>query len=141
VVKGQVLIYPVTDHYEPGTPSYIENANGPVLTRKLMMWFWDTYLQNSPLLEVGQTRHPRATPFMRSDLDNLPPTLLITAERDPLRDDGANYAARLSQHDNTVQYSLYAGACHGFVGLQGPNPHHNKAVDEISAWLTALFGV
>ena len=78
---------------------------------------------------------------MRSDLDNLPPTLLITAERDPLRDDGANYAARLSQHDNTVQYSLYAGACHGFVGLQGPNPHHNKAVDEISAWLTALFGV
>lgn len=141
VVKGQVLIYPVTDHYEPGTPSYAENANGPVLTRKLMVWFWDTYLQNSPLLEVGQTRHPRATPFMRSDLDNLPPALLITAERDPLRDDGANYAERLSQHDNTVQYSLYAGACHGFVGLLGPNRHHNEAVEEISAWLMALFDV
>ena len=139
VVKGQVLIYPVTDHYDPGTPSYIENANGPVLTRKLMMWFWDTYLLNSSQLEEGQTRHPRATPLMRSDLDSLPPTLLITAERDPLRDDGANFAARLSQHDNKVQYSLYAAASHGFVGLQGPNDHHNKAMSEISDWLTALF--
>jgi acetyl esterase len=139
VVKGQVLIYPVTDHYDLGTPSYVENAKGPVLTRNLMVWFWDTYLQNSPLLDVGQTRHPRATPLTRSDLNDLPPTLLLTAERDPLRDDGANYAARLQQYDNEVQYSLYPGACHGFVGLQGANPDHNKAMEEISAWLAALF--
>ncbi|MEX1665572.1 alpha/beta hydrolase [Zhongshania arctica] len=139
VVKGQVLIYPVTDHYEPGTPSYEENAKGPVLTRKLMVWFWDTYLKGSPLLDAGQTRHPRATPLIRDDLDNLPPTLLLTAERDPLRDDGASYAERLQRHDNQVQYSLYAGACHGFVGLQGPKPDHNKAMGEISMWLGKLF--
>ncbi|CAA0090236.1 Carboxylesterase NlhH [Zhongshania aliphaticivorans] len=139
VVKGQVLIYPVTDHYEPGTPSYLENANGPVLTRKLMIWFWDTYLKNSSVLEFGQTRHPRATPLARNDLDNLPPTLLITAGRDPLRDDGANYAMRLEQFDNTVQYSLYADSCHGFVGLQGPKADHIEATEEISTWLGVLF--
>jgi acetyl esterase len=139
IVKGQVLIYPATDHYDPGTPSYVENAKGPVLTRALMVWFWDTYLKNSAVLDAEQTRHPRATPLIRTDLDNLPPTLLLTAGRDPLRDDGANYAARLEQYDNEVQYSLYAESCHGFVGLQGPKPDHNKAMGEISTWLAKLF--
>lgn len=140
LVKGQILIYPVTDHYSPGTASYIENAKGPVLTRAIMIWFWDSYLANSPILDAGQLRHPLATPLHAGELSGLPPALVITAERDPLRDEGIAYADRMSEEGVTVTQSLYPGTSHGFIGLQGPNRHHKEGMMEICAWLAALFG-
>ena len=140
LVKGQVLIYPVTDHYLPGTASYTENAKGPVLTRAIMMWFWDSYLANSPVLKTGQHHHRLATPLTIEDLSQLPPALVITAERDPLRDEGIAYANRLAEQGVAVSQSLYPGATHGFIGLQGPTRLHKEGMMEICAWLAALFG-
>jgi acetyl esterase len=139
LIKGQLLIYPVTDHYHPGTESYTENAKGPVLSRALMTWFWDTYLHGSTALADGQTRHPLATPLVADNLTDLPPALVITAERDPLRDEGRAYAERLQEQGCAVQNSLYLGATHGFVGLQGPQRNHRAAMDEMSEWLQAIF--
>ncbi|GAA4082940.1 alpha/beta hydrolase [Zhongshania borealis] len=140
LVKGQVLIYPVTDHYSAGFESYNENAKGPVLTKPLMQWFWDSYLANSSVLAAGEVRHRLATPLTEGDLSQQPPALVITAEHDPLRDEGIAYAERLTEQGVTVSHSLYPGAAHGFIGLQGPTRRHKEGMMEICAWLAALFG-
>ncbi|MBB5185931.1 acetyl esterase [Zhongshania antarctica] len=140
LVKGQILIYPVTDHYVRATASYTENAQGPVLTRSIMIWFWDSYFANSRALEAGQLRHPLATPLTVDDLSGLPPALVITAERDPLKDEGIAYANKLAEQGVAVTQSLYPGATHGFIGLQGPTRLHKEGMMEICAWLAALFG-
>ncbi|MBO0783902.1 MAG: alpha/beta hydrolase, partial [Ktedonobacteraceae bacterium] len=77
----QLLITPVTNYYQPGTPSYQENAEGYFLTRDDMIWFWNQYVSSE---EVA--RHPYASPLQVEDLHGLPPALVITAEFDPLRD-------------------------------------------------------
>jgi acetyl esterase len=87
---GQLLLYPVTDYHTPGTPSYEEDAEGYGLTRDTMKWFWAHYLNDE-----SQSAHPHASPLRAPDLSGLPPALVITAEYDPLRDEGELYAARL----------------------------------------------
>src|SRR5207247_2303064 len=70
----QILVYPVTEHgFETG--SYRANAEGYLLTRDGMRWFWNHYLQRA---EDG--RHPHASPLLATDLTRLPPALVITAE-------------------------------------------------------------
>jgi len=138
VLKGQILIYPVTDHYSAITDSYSENATGQGLTRNLMIWFWDNYYRESPLLKEGEIRHDWATPLAVDDLTKLPPALIITAEKDVLRDEGAEFANRLSSQGVKVQYSMYRGIKHGFIGSMGPSKHHNKGIGEIVEWLEDL---
>lgn len=130
-VKGQVLIYPVTDHYTKVTPSYMEHQRGPGLTRNQLIWAWDHYLKD------GVTQHDLATPLSVKDLHGLPPALVITAERDPLRDEGNAYAKKLSKFNVEVQHSVYKGQKHGFVGIFGPHYQHRQAVAEIANWLNA----
>jgi acetyl esterase len=139
-IKGQVLLYPVTQHYEPATASYIENAKGQGLTRDLMIWFWDSYLSNSPCyesgeLKVGEVVHDLATPLLVDDLTMLPPTLLITAEKDPLRDEGNAYAKSLVEQGVEVQTHQYPGMQHGFIGAVGPTDGHQQGIAEIAVWL------
>jgi acetyl esterase/lipase len=71
-----------------GRASYEENGEGFGLTGALMKWFWDHYA------DPVDRRHPKASP-LRGDLSNLPPALIITAEFDPLRDEGVAYAEAL----------------------------------------------
>ena len=85
----QLLVYPVTDH-DYGTDSYRDNADGYLLTRDGMVWFWDHYLGPD-----GDGSHPHASPLRAEDLSGLPPAHVITAEYDPLRDEGEAYAKRL----------------------------------------------
>ena len=87
---GQLLIYPVTDYHTPGTSSYQQNAAGYGLTRDTMKWFWGHYLR-----DPSEGTHPHASPLSAPDLSGLPAALVITAEYDPLRDEGELYAARL----------------------------------------------
>ena len=107
----QLLVYPVTD-YDFGTASYQSNAQGYLLTVEDMRWFWDHYL---PSEAAGAD--PYASPLRAKSLRGLPPALVITAEYDPLRDEGAAYAARLREAGVSVTYSNYDGVFHGFLGM------------------------
>lgn len=129
----QLLIYPVTE-YGSGTASYRENADGYLLTRKLMAWFWDHYLQNE-----ADGRSASASPLRARDLRGLPPALVITAEFDPLRDEGEAYATRLRDAGVAVTLTRYDGMIHGFFGLSGLLDQGQHAVRQAAAALRAAF--
>ena len=128
----QVLIYPATD-FNFDTPSYRENAEGYMLTRGDMEWFWRCYLPDEQ--SGGQ---PYASPLRAADLSGLPPALVITAEYDPLRDEGEAYAARLREAGVPVVLSRYEGMIHGFVRHTAQFDRARTAVDEIAAALQGM---
>jgi acetyl esterase len=130
---GQLLIYPVTDYHTPPTPSYIANGKGYLLTRAMMVWFWGHYLNHA-----GETGHPHASPLRAPDLGNLPPALVITAEYDPLRDEGERYAARLQQAGTPAICSRYDGMIHGFLLLSELFDEGRQAMEEAILWLRQL---
>ena len=118
----QVLIYPVTN-CALDTASYRANADGYLLTKGAMEWFWNHYTR-----EQSDGTKPYASPLRASNFANLPPALLITAEYDPLRDEGAAYGAKLRAAGVKVVHSDYPGMIHGFFSLahilsQGKNLH------------------
>lgn len=110
----QLLIYPVTD-CQLGHPSHEENKNGPFLTHAGMQWFVEHYLSGGQ----GSRTDPRVSPLLASDLvlSAAPPAFVITAEFDPLRDEGEAYAARLSSLGVAVSHVRWSGQFHGFVSL------------------------
>ncbi len=103
-IVGQVLLTPVTDA-SMSRPSYEENGLGYVLTAPLMRWFWDHYV------DPGDRSDPKASPLL-GDLSDLPPTLIVTAEFDPLRDEGAAYAEALASAGVSVQHLDARGHIH-----------------------------
>jgi acetyl esterase len=128
----QVLIYPVTD-YTFDTPSYCDNAEGYLLTRESMKWYWGHYLTRP---EEGA--NPYASP-LRAALEGLPSASLFTAEYDPLRDEGEQYARRLQAAGVPVRLRRYGGLVHGFFRMGGAVDQARRALDDIAADLgTAL---
>jgi acetyl esterase len=107
-IAFQLLVYPVAN-YDFDTDSYKENAEGYFLTRGRMVWFWNHYLARP---EDGC--NPYASPLQATDLSGLPPALVITAEYDPLRDEGEAYAARLKEAGVAIEVRRYDGVVHGF---------------------------
>jgi acetyl esterase len=134
VLCGQLLLYPVTDYYTPGTPSYRENAEGYGLTRETMKWFWDHYLSNP-----SEGAHPHAAPLRAPVLSDLPPALVITAEYDPLRDEGELYAENMRAAGVRAALSRYDGVNHGFMFWVGIVDKAGKAMNESCDWLRAAF--
>lgn len=110
-IAHQLLIYPVIDH-DFDTPSFHENAEGYLLTRSATMFYWDQYLGRD-----GDRTDPLAAPGRASDLGGLPPATVITAEYDPLRDEGESYAARLKAAGVPTELVRYPGVFHGFVSI------------------------
>ena len=129
----QVLIYPVTDH-DLDTRSYRENATGYILTREGMRWFWNHYLASE-----AQGREPYASPLRAASLAGLPPALVITAEYDPLCDEGEAYAARLRDAGVPVTLTRYPGMFHGFVRLTNVLDKARTALDEIASSVQKAF--
>lgn len=129
----QLLVYPVTDA-NLDTASYRENAEGYFLTREGMRWFWQHY---APAAEARA--HPHASPLRASDLRGLPPATVITAEYDPLRDEGEAYAARLREAGVATRLTRYDGVIHGFFGMHGLVDQAGLAVEEAAAALRAAF--
>ena len=107
----QVLIYPITD-YNFNTASYLNNGEGYMLTRDLMKWFWNLYLADEKVAD-----QPYVSPLRASDLSGLPETLILTAEFDPLCDEGEAYAQRLQEAGVRVKLTRYNGMIHGFMRM------------------------
>jgi acetyl esterase len=134
VLCGQLLLYPVTDYHTPGTPSYQENAEGYGLTRDTMKWFWDHYLS-----DATEGAHPHASPLPATDLSGLPPALVITAEYDPLRDEGELYAEKLRAAGVPIALTRYDGVNHGFMFWVGVVDKAGAAMNEACEWLRGVF--
>lgn len=131
----QLLVYPVTDS-DFSRPSYVANADGYNLTMLGMRWFWDQYAR-----DANDLVHPHAAPLRASDLTGLPPALIITAEFDPLCDEGEAYGERLRQAGVPVTISRYDGMIHGFFGMFWAIDKGRDAVREASAALASAFAL
>jgi acetyl esterase len=132
----QVLIYPATDFYTPESPtrSYHTFGEGYFLTRESMQHFWEHYL-NTP----AEGTDPRAAPLHRNNLSGLPPALIITAEFDPLLDEGELYATRLQKAGVPVTLRRYDGMIHGFFTMSAILDKSKQAIDETAQTLHQVF--
>jgi acetyl esterase len=131
----QLLIYPVTDHnFE--RPSYIANADGYLLTKLAMGWFWDSYV---PVVE--ERSHPHASPLYAPDPSGLPAALIVTAEFDPLRDEGEAYGELLRQGGVDVTIARYDGVIHGFFAMFPAIDKGREAVQQSADALTSAFAL
>jgi len=134
-LAGQLLIYPVTDYHSPGTPSYVENAEGYGLSRAGMAWFWHHYLA-----DPKDAMHPHASPARAASLAGLPPALVYSAEYDVLRDEAEIYAHKLREAGVEVRMQRWEGMNHGFFFWVGIVDAAGVAMDEACAWLKQIFG-
>ena len=132
-LRFQLLVYPVADH-RFDTASYRENAEGYFLTAAMMRWFWGHYLARP---EQGED--PIASPLRAKDLTGLPPALVITAEYDPLRDEGEAYAERLREAGVATELRRYDGQIHGFFSLFDALDDGRAAMDHAGAALRAAL--
>jgi acetyl esterase len=132
-LAAQVLVYPVLDS-SCATPSYAEHARGYFLERDQMRWYWDQYT-----VDTAARESPLASPSRAQDLGGLPYTVLVTAELDPLRDEGADYARRLSEAGVRVDYRCFAGQLHGFVVNRAAFSEADVATAEIVDLLLTEF--
>jgi acetyl esterase len=133
-IAFQLLIYPVTD-MDFTTASYTENAEGYLLQRGSMQWFWAHYLGAQ---DPGTD--PTAFPARAADLGGLPPAFVATAEFDPLRDEGEAYAKALADAGVDVVASRYDGMVHGFFWTLGATPSGRAMVDDAVAAMRAALG-
>ena len=129
----QLLVYPVTD-WSFQTDSYVDNAEGYQLTKDTMIWYWDQYVSHD-----GDAQDPYAAPLKAPDLGGLPSALVITAEFDPLRDEGEAYANRLKDAGVPTSCTRYLGMIHGFFGMSAALDKGKDAISEASAALMASF--
>jgi len=108
-IAFQLLIYPATD-LNCASLSYVENGEGYLLTREMMAYYIAQYVP-----DAAQRNDWRASPLMHPDLSNLPPALVLTAGFDPLRDEGAAYARRLTESGNEASHVCFERQIHGFI--------------------------
>jgi acetyl esterase len=123
----QVLVYPVTDVSSYETESHREFAEGHYLTRATMEFFMSHYFT-----KPDERKNPEASPLLMADLSGLPPALLITAECDPLRDEGEAYGRQLKEAGVAVEFERYAGMFHPFLGMLGPLGDARRAVSHVA---------
>jgi len=133
-LRLQLLIYPVLAG-EPESESHHAFAEGLLLTRRNLLWFYDHYL-NGP----ADRTDPRFAPLAADDLSALPETLLIVAGYDPLRDEGLAYGERLQAAGVTTEVSNYAGMVHGFVSMADAVDKGLEAIGQCAGALRRAFG-
>ncbi|HTS77481.1 MAG TPA: alpha/beta hydrolase [Bryobacteraceae bacterium] len=131
----QLLIYPATD-MRMNLPSIEENAAGPLLTKASMVWFMNHYLTSEQ-----DKLNPLASPLLAANLRDLPPAFVLTAECDPLRDEGEAYAKKLRESGVTADSKCYAGMPHGFFSFGAALTQAKEAVEDSAARLRAAFGL
>ena len=133
-LAGQILTYPVTD----GTrehPSVGENAEGYLLTQKDMHYFWGHYVPDRDKRAEAQ-----ASPLMASDLSGLAPALVVTAEFDPLRDEGEAYARALEAAGVKTEHQRYDGTIHGFLLMPDQIAKGRQALEQEMRFAREVLG-
>jgi acetyl esterase/lipase len=129
----QLLIYPALDA-SGSVASYASEGRGYRLTRELMAWYWGNYLG-----AAGHRGDPLACPALAADLSGLPPALVVTAEHDPLRDEGEAYAARLLDAGVPAAAMRYGGQVHGFFAADAHSLASPAAVGAAGEALRRAF--
>lgn len=119
----QILAYPVTD-CDFDRASYHAFAEGYLLTRRDMMWFWDQYLP-----DLSRRVDPLASPIHCKDMSASPKALVLIAEFDPLRDEAEIYCSRLQASGVSVDVVCCSGLVHGFLAMINMAPSAKKAFD------------
>ena len=137
-IGRQLLLYPVTDAgFDTG--SYRQFADGPWLTRDAMKWFWNAYAP-----DPATRNEPTASPLRATveELRGLPPALLVTAENDVLRDEGEEYAHKLTRAGVLVTAARYLGTVHDFLLLNAitGDPAPRAGIAQATAFLREGFG-
>ncbi|MBT5796682.1 MAG: alpha/beta hydrolase [Porticoccaceae bacterium] len=131
----QLLLYPITESSMSST-SFQDNAEGYLLTKAMMTWFWDHYCP-----DVQQRNNPLVSPLLASDLSDLPPALVITAEFDPLRDEGEAYGKRMQAAGVEVEIRRFDGLIHAFFSLAGVLEAAREGVDLVGSSLRRAHGL
>lgn len=132
-LAGQMLIYPATDLAHE-TASTAEFAQGFFLSRATLRWYIANYLSGADPI------NPEASPLLSPDLTVLCPTLLVTADHDPLRDEGRAYAVRLTEMGNAVTFQEWPGTTHGFMIMAGVTPAARELTGVMGAWAREVWG-
>lgn len=134
-ISYQVMMIPATDA-SVDTASYHEYGTGRFLARAFMKYGWDLYAP-----DAATRNNPYVSPLRASlqQLKGLPPALVITAENDPLRDEGEAYARKLKEAGVSVIATRYNGMIHDFVLLNGiqSDPEPKAAIRQMSAEIKA----
>ena len=107
-----------------------------MLTRDLMKWFWRHYIKDE-----GEANHPYVSPLQAENLSDLPQALIITAEYDPLRDEGEAYGKRLQEAGVKVTLSRYPGMIHAFIRMTARLEKAKEAIDEIAGTLRGALRI
>lgn len=129
-LSGQILLYPNTDlRSETDYPS-CKSEDGNIIDAASLERQIDLYLA-SPDARTD----PRASPILAEDLSALPPTLLVTCENDPLRDEGEAYGRRLREAGVAVDHHRFDGMIHAFLQFGGHVDATSRLLDRIAAWL------
>jgi len=119
----QLLVYPCVDR-DFTTKSYVEYATDYGLTTRAMEWFWDQYLQGDQ-----HNNNPYAAPMRATSLSGVAPSIVITAQYDPLVSDSENYSAKLKSDGAEVIYKEFPGMIHGFFANVAATPSSHLALD------------
>jgi len=128
----QVLVYPVTDSDLDRKSYHQYDGTEFILNRRDMVWFWDHYAP-----DPAARANPYASPLRASDLSGLPPAYVVTAEHDPLRDEGFAYADRLRAAKVPVEHRHYGTQIHAFFTFVNLIDDADKAVAEAGAAIRA----
>ncbi|WP_407538269.1 alpha/beta hydrolase [Deinococcus radiomollis] len=129
-LTAQLLIYPATELSRTDTPSYRDNADGYGLSAEAMRAFTRLYLKTPE-----DALHPHASPLLAPNLSGLPPALILTAEYDPLRDDGMLYAEALTKAGTEATHLPGPGLIHTFARLAAISPGSATNMDAAAEWL------
>jgi acetyl esterase len=133
-LAAQVLVYPVTDA-DLDNATYTDPENQLLLSRDAMVWFWGHYAP-----DPASRLNPDASPNRTADLTGLAPAIVLTAEHDPLREEGEVYAERLRAAGVPVEFRRFDGQMHGFFTLVGLLPGSADAIDYVSEQLGRQLG-